>query len=144
MRGQTTWKRSAVARGLEADESYFFHADKLDAVAAGKARIFLDIAEYPNPDLGIEVDMSPPKIDRPAIYAALKVAEIWRFDGEHQQVFIERLEDDGTYRSTKPVLPLYVAEIRRWVVEEDSHDESVRPRRSSCAGSCRLAPRLPG
>jgi len=57
--GQTTWKRSDVARGLEADESYFFHADKLDAVAAGKARRSLDIAEYPNPDLGIEVDMYP-------------------------------------------------------------------------------------
>ena len=83
--GQTTWKRPEVWRGLEADESYFFHADKLDAVAAGKARRSLDIADYPNPDLGIEVYMSPPKIDRPGIYAALKVAEVWRFDGEGQE-----------------------------------------------------------
>ena len=132
--GQTTWKRPEVARGLEADESYFFHADKLDAVAAGKARRSLDIAEYPNPDLGIEVDMSPPKIDRPGIYAALRVAEIWRFDGEQQQLFIERLEDDGTYRTVdrSSFLPVYAAEIRRWVVEEDSHDE--------CAGRVVSAP----
>ena len=144
--GQTTWKRPDVARGLEADESYFFHADKLDAVAAGKARRSLDIADYPNPDLGIEVDMSPPKIDRPAIYAALKVAEIWRFDREHQQVFIERLEDDGTYRTVdrSSFLPLYAAEIRRWVVEEDSHDESVWARRLRAWVRAELAPRLPG
>src|SRR5208337_4050690 len=35
---------------------------KLDAVAAGKARRSLDIADYPNPDLGIEVDMSPQRL----------------------------------------------------------------------------------
>ena len=33
----------------------------------------------PNPDLAIEVDISPPKVDRPGIYAALKVMEVWRF-----------------------------------------------------------------
>jgi len=143
--GQTTWKRPDVARGLEADESYFFHADKLDAVAAGKARRSLDIADYPNPDLGIEIDMSPPKIDRPAIYTALKVAEIWRFDGEHQQVFIERLEDDGTYRTVdrSSFLPLYAAEIRRWVVEEDSHDECAWARRLRVWVRAEVAPRLP-
>ena len=129
--GQTTWKRPEVARGLEADESYFFHADKLDAVAAGKAQRSLDIADYPNPDLGIEVDMSPPKIDRPGIYAALKVAEVWRFDGERQELVIERLEDDGTYRAVdrSSFLPVSAAEIRRWVVEEDSHDQSAWARR---------------
>ena len=144
--GQTTWKRPEVARGLEADESYFFHADKLDAVAAGKARRSLDIAEYPNPDLGIEVDMSPPKIDRPGIYAALRVAEIWRFDGEQQQLFIERLEDDGTYRTVdrSSFLPVYAAEIRRWVVEEDSHDECAWARRLRARVRAEVAPRLPG
>ena len=129
--GQTTWKRPDVARGLEADESYFFRKEKLDAVAAAKARRSLDIADYPNPDLGIEVDMSPPKIDRPGIYAALKVAEVWRFDGQRQLVFIERLEDDGSYRAVdqSSFLPVAATEIRRWVVEENSDDESDWARR---------------
>ena len=144
--GQTTWKRPDVARGLEADESYFFRTEKLDAVAAGKARRSLDIAEYPNPDLGIEVDMSPPKIDRPGIYAALKVAEIWRFDGEQQQLFIERLADDGTYRAVdrSSFLPVHAAEIRRWVVEEDSDDECAWARRPRAWVRAELALRLPG
>src|SRR4051794_38692065 len=79
--GQTTWKRPEIARGLESDESYFFWAEKLTAVAKSRARRSMKIADYPNPDLAIEVDITPPKVDRPGIYAALKVAELWRFDG---------------------------------------------------------------
>ena len=144
--GQTTWKRPEIARGLEADESYFFRTEKLDAVAASKARGSLDIADYPNPDLGIEVDMSPPKIDRPGIYAAFKVAEVWRFDGERQELVIERLEDDGTYRAVdrSSFLPVSAAKIRRWVVEEDSHDESAWARRLRAWVRAEVAPRLPG
>ena len=144
--GQTTWKRPEIARGLEADESYFFRTEKLDAVAASKARGSLDIADYPNPDLGIEVDMSPPKIDRPGIYAALKVAEVWRFDGERQELVIERLEDDGTYRAVdrSSFLPVSAAEIRRWVVEEDCHDQSAWARRLRAWVRAEVAPRLPG
>ena len=142
--GQTTWKRPEVARGLEADESYFFRTEKLDAIAAGKARGALDIADYPNPDLGIEVDMSPPKIDRPGIYAALQVAEVWRFDGGRQVLVIERLEDDGTYRAVdrSSFLPVTAAEIRRWVVDEDSADESAWARRLRVWVSAEVAPRL--
>ncbi len=54
-----------------------------------------DIAEYPNPDLAIEIDISPPEVDREGIYKSLQVAEIWRFDGE--EVTIEQLREDGTY-----------------------------------------------
>jgi Uma2 family endonuclease len=129
--GQTTWKRADVGRGLEADESYFFLPEKLDAVAAGKARKSMDIGDYPNPDLGIEVDITPPKVDRPGIYAALKVAEIWRLDGQSGRVFIDRLQDDGTYHTVERsgFLPISVAEIRRWVIEEDSRDISAWARR---------------
>jgi Uma2 family endonuclease len=142
--GQTTWKRPEVARGLEADESFFFAADKLVAVAAAKARRSNDIAEYPNPDLGIEVDISPSKIDRPGIYAALKVAELWRFDGDHVQVIIERLGEDGSYHPVEAsgFLPIRAEEVRRWVVEEDFSDESAWARRLRARARAELAPRL--
>ena len=70
------------ARGLEADDCYYFAPEKLAAVDGAIARWSKDVAEYPNPDLAIEVDISPSKIDRPGIYAALRVAEVWRFDGD--------------------------------------------------------------
>ncbi len=143
--GQTTWKRPEVARGLEADESYFFRPDKLVAVAQAKARRARKVADYPNPDLGIEVDISPSKIDRPGIYAALRVAEIWRFDGETEQVIIERLGEDGSYRAVEDsaFLPIRAEEVRRWVVEEDSSDESAWARRLRAWARAELRPRLP-
>ena len=143
--GQTTWKRPEVARGLEADESYFFRPEKLAAVAQAKARRSKTIADYPNPDLGIEVDISPSKIDRPGIYAALQVAEIWRLDGDSEQVIIERLGADGSYTSVEgdAFLPIRAEEVRRWVVEEDSSDESAWARRLRAWARAELVRRLP-
>ena len=97
--GQTTWKRPGLDRGLESDECYFFDLSKLAMVAAAKARRLTSISDYPNPDLGIEVDISPSLIDRPGIYAALKVKEIWRFDFARSEVVIERLGDDDRYHA---------------------------------------------
>jgi Uma2 family endonuclease len=143
--GSTTWKRPEVARGLESDECYFFRADKLAAVAEARARRSMRIADYPNPDLGIEVDISPSKIDRPGIYAALKVSEVWRFDGEREQVVIERLDEDGSYHPVEGslFLPIRAEEIQRWMVEEDSNDESAWARRLRGWARAELAPRLP-
>jgi len=143
--GQTTWKRPEVARGLEADESYFFRPEKIAAWAQAKARRSRKIADYPNPDLGIEVDISPSKIDRPGIYAALRVAEIWRFDGDSEQVIIERLGEDGSYRTVEAsgFLPIGAEEVRRWVVEEDSSNESAWARRLRAWVRAELLPRLP-
>ena len=129
--GGTTWKRPEIARGLESDECYFFAADKLAVVAEARARRSKRIADYPNPDLGIEIDISPSKIDRPGIYAALKVAEVWRFNAEREEVIIERLSEDGSFHPVEAstFLLIRASEVRRWVVEEDSSDESAWARR---------------
>jgi len=142
--GQTTWKRPDVARGFEADECYFFGIDKLAAVAEAKARRSKNIADYPNPDLAIEVDISPPKIDRSGIHAALHIAEVWRFEGEGEQVVIERLGEDGSYYAVEAsaFLAIRAEEVRRWVVEEDSRDESAWARRLRAWVRAELAPRL--
>jgi Uma2 family endonuclease len=120
--GQTTWKRPEIARGLEADECYYFLPEKLAADKAAWERGSKDIADYPNPDLAIEVDISRPQVDRAGIYAALRVTEVWRFDGD--QVIIERLTPGGTYAAVESsgFLPLRAEEIRHWIVEEDWRD----------------------
>ncbi len=85
--------------------------------------------DYPNPDLAIEVDISPPRVDRAAIYAALRVAEVWRFDG--RELVIERLTPEGTYVPVEAsqFLPVRADEVRRWLVEEDSRQKSAWARR---------------
>jgi Uma2 family endonuclease len=120
---ETTWKRPLLKRGIEADRCYYFAPEKLAADAAASARASDDIADYPNPDLAVEIDISRPQIDRPGIYAALRVSEIWRFDG--RKAVIEQLADNGTYQVAEKsmFMPVNTADIERWLLVEDSGDE---------------------
>ena len=142
--GQTTWKRPELGRGLEADECYFFRPDKLAELARARARRSTNIADFPDPDLCIEVDMSPSKIDRPGIYAALTVAEVWRFDVERGELTIEVLREDGSFHTVESstFLPIRAEEIWRWVVQEDSSDESAWARRLRAWARVEFAVRL--
>jgi Uma2 family endonuclease len=121
--GETTWKRLDVARGLEADECYYFLPEKLAADRAALARGSDDIGDYPNPDLAIEVDISPPQIDRAGIYAALGVSEVWRFDGRN--LVIERLSPQGTYEAVEEsgFLRVRADQTYRWIAVLDSSDQ---------------------
>lgn len=143
--GQTTWKRAAIARGLEADECYCFAVDKLTMIAEAVARWSEDIADYPNPDLGVEGDVSPPKINRPGIYAALTVAEVWRYDGRRRVIAIERLTADGTYQpiDQSVFLPVRPDEIGRWALQENARDGSRCARRLRAWVRAELTPRRP-
>jgi Uma2 family endonuclease len=143
--GQTTWKRSELERGIEADECYFFRPQKLEVIAKARAVRSDLIADYPNPDLAVEVDISHPKIDRAGIYAALEVSEVWRLDGETSDVIIERLDEHRNFRVVEQsvYLPISSAEIRRWVIEEDSSDQSAWARRLREWIRKELASRLP-
>ena len=95
--GETTWMRPGLPGGLECDVCYYFLPEKLAEVSA--IAWSNDVSGYPNPDLAIEVDISRPQVDRAGIYAALRVAEVWRFNGD--DVAIERLTPDGTYGSCR-------------------------------------------
>jgi Uma2 family endonuclease len=128
--GETTWKRMEVSRGIEADQCFYFRPAKLAAAANAKARGSRDVAHYPNPDLAIEVDLSPSELDRPGIYAALKVAEVWRFNGK--ELRIDRLSTRGRYIATvgSKLLPVRAEQVRRWILEEDTSDHTAWLRRA--------------
>jgi Uma2 family endonuclease len=123
--GETTWKRPGLGRGLEADESFYFQPEKLAAAAESASRHSKDIADYPNPDLAIEVDISRRQVDRAGIYAALRVVEVWRFDGH--DLIIERLTSQGGYEAVEAsgFLPVRAEEVRRWLVDGFSLGEST-------------------
>jgi Uma2 family endonuclease len=121
--GETTWKRPEIARGLEADQCYYFLPAKL--VEYARVRGQKDIALVPNPDLAIEVDISRPEVDRAGVYALLQVPEVWRFDGK--QFFIEKLTPDGNYETAESslFLPVHAEDLRRWILEEDLTDDTA-------------------
>lgn len=121
--GETTWRRPELERGIKADLCYFFSQEKLAAVA--KSRGSNDVSALPNADLVIDVDLSPSLIDRPGIYAAMGVNELWRFDGK--TLTIERLSPAGRYEQIEASVFLHIRrdEVARWLVDEDVTDSVV-------------------
>jgi Uma2 family endonuclease len=123
--GETTWLREEVARGIEADLSYFFDRQKIQAIVEAERRASNKVEDYPNPDLVVEVDVSPPQLDREGIYAALKIPEVWLFHG--QVLTIGRLGADGTYSEADSSgwLGITVEAAARWLIREDRQDRKA-------------------
>jgi Uma2 family endonuclease len=129
--GSTTWSREDLQKGLEPDQCYYIQNEQ-----AVRGKDDIDLTQDPPPDLAIEVDNTSSSIDPMAIYAALGVPEVWRFDGESLTIY--RLVG-GEYASQEQseVLPLlqrgdilrflhssqtmgetsWVREFRKWVRE---------------------------
>jgi Uma2 family endonuclease len=84
--GSTTFRRSDLERGFEADACFYVQSA---GMIEGKAHI--DPAVDPAPDLVIEIEISTPALNKLPIYAAFKVAEVWRWDGE--TLILLRLQD---------------------------------------------------
>ena len=121
--GSTTWKRDDAEKGLEADECYYFTADKMSGAATAARRKSKASSDYPFPDLAIEVDMRRPAVDRAEIYAALGVPEVWSFDDERLQ--IDQLGDEGTYHEVAQsrFIPLRSDDIVRWVLRFEQAED---------------------
>jgi Uma2 family endonuclease len=127
--GETTWQREEADRGIEADLSYFFEPAKIEVLRQAADRESNKVDDYPNPDLVVEVDISPPQVDREGIYAALKVLEVWVFDG--QVLSIWRLGADGEYAQADSSgwLGIRADQAVRWLTQEDRQDRKAWTRR---------------
>ena len=127
--GETTWQREQAGRGIEADLSYFFVPTKIEAVRVAEQPESNNVDDYPDPDLVVEVDISPPQVDREGIYATLKVPEVWLFDG--QVLAIWRLKADGKYAQAESSkwLGIRADQAVRWLIQEDRRDRKAWTRR---------------
>jgi Uma2 family endonuclease len=128
--GQTTWQSEDAGRGLEADLSYYFDPEKIRIAAEALARESKHPADYPWPDLAVEIDISHPQVDRPSIYAALRVAEVWRLV-KGRTLIIEQLQQDGSYAPAEAsrFLPIRPDEVIGWLHAEDVGQEDAWYRR---------------
>ena len=80
--GSTTLKIKSLSRGVEPDESFYVQNA---ARVIGLRELNLDTD--PPPDLVVEIDMTNESLDKFAIYAALGVPEIWRYDGQRTHFY---------------------------------------------------------
>ena len=136
--GSTTWRNRAG--GLEPDECYYLS----NLALVRQKRNSLDLNADPAPDLAVEIEISRGALDRLGLYAALGVAEVWRFDGETLR--IERLQGDGTYQqiTTSLALPAITPdEVVHWArLAETTDDRLVWNRRFRQWARAELVPRL--
>ncbi len=109
--GSTTLNRQDLERGLEGDECWWIQHE-----AQVRNLREIDLNRDPPPDLALEVEITRSVLKRMPIYAALRVPEVWRWDGRVLTVCL--LGDDGNYNvcaasRSLPFLP--VAELGRFV-----------------------------
>jgi Uma2 family endonuclease len=74
--GSTTLRSPAAAKGIEPDQCFYIAHER-----AIRGKRSIDLGVDPPPDLALEIDITSRR-DHRAIYAALRVPELWRFDGK--------------------------------------------------------------
>jgi Uma2 family endonuclease len=117
--GSATFKRQDLAKGFEADSSFYFrHADEV------RDKDKIDLAIDPPPELIIEVDITSSSLDHFPLYAAIGISEIWRYDGE--RVRFHRLEG-GCYTPIEEsvVLSPMTAAQATIFVERNRHEKAT-------------------
>jgi Uma2 family endonuclease len=88
--GSTTLSKQLLERGIEPDESFYLaNAHRV------RGREQIDLTVDPPPDLSVEIDITRSSINRLGIYAALRIPEVWRFDGDQLEVRV--LNSQGDY-----------------------------------------------
>ncbi len=74
--GSTTFRRENIGKGIEPDKCFYVQSAKK---IIGKN---IPAKEYPMPDVAVEIDITTESLDKLPIYAALKVKEVWIYDGK--------------------------------------------------------------
>jgi Uma2 family endonuclease len=138
--GSTTWSREDMDKGLEADES--FYLGDLERVR-DPDNVDLDVD--PPPDLAIEIEITLSALDRVGIYGALRVPELWRFNGRTLRVLLR--QEDGSYRESPssgvfPRVPM--DEVAQFAAQDGIRDENAHLDQFSAWVREDLLPRIQG
>ena len=88
--GSMTFRREDLEHGFELDDCFWIEHE-----AAVRGKLAYDPQRDPPPDIGLEIEISRSALNRMALFAAVRVAQVWRFNG--QSLWVEVLQPDGTY-----------------------------------------------
>ncbi|HEV3258412.1 MAG TPA: Uma2 family endonuclease [Gemmataceae bacterium] len=117
----TTFRRRKRRRGLGPDSCWWIASEPL---VRGKTEI--DLRRDPPPDLGLEIDVTHSSLNRLAIYAALRVPEVWRLEGHTIVCYL--LGSDGRYTTAAVSLAfpgLTVADLAAFLPLRGQMDENA-------------------
>ncbi len=119
----TTWRSQTKAVGKEADECFYIQNE-----AKVRNKLDIDLKHDPPPDLAIEIDVSNSSVDKMAIYAELKVPEVWRY--AEGKLIINLLTDTGYMESETSLAfgSFPVKELAKFVQLDSQKGENARMR----------------
>lgn len=116
----TTFKGHDLKRGFEADKCYY-----LQNAGAVRDKDAIDLSIDLPPDLAIEVDISRSGMNKLGIYAALRIPEVWRCDGQAIRVFTLQASGENAEGQRSTLLPdLSLTKLVRFLNQRASASET--------------------
>jgi len=119
----TTFRRTDLKRGFEADESYY-----IQFAAHIRSKREIDLSIDPPPDLVVEVEITRSSIDKLRLFASMGIPEVWRYNGE--SLWIGSLREDSyietQFSQVLPEFPLELASELLAQRYETSETELIR------------------
>ncbi|MEG4627737.1 Uma2 family endonuclease [Microcoleus sp. w1-18aA5] len=88
----STWRSEPKKAGNEADECFYIQNEALM-----RGKLTIDLKNDPPPDLAVEMDLTSSYINKMAVYAELKVPEVWIW--KKGKLIINILNDTGYVES---------------------------------------------
>ena len=88
----STWRSEPKKAGNEADECFYIQNEALM-----RGKLTIDLKNDPPPDLAVEMDLTSSSINKMAVYAELKVPEVWIW--KKGKLIINILNDTGYVES---------------------------------------------
>ena len=88
----STWRSEPKKAGNEADECFYIQNEALM-----RGKLTIDLKNDPPPDLAVEMDLTSSSINKMAVYAELKVPEVWIW--KKAKLIINILNDTGYVES---------------------------------------------
>lgn len=108
--GSRTCDREDLAKGLEPDQCYYIQHE-----ADVRGVVQIDLANYPPPDLAVEIDITSSSLNRLEIYSTLGIPELWRFDGASLIIYVLQGASYVVSPASLALPPLTASDIERFL-----------------------------
>ncbi|MGJ5673246.1 MAG: Uma2 family endonuclease [Nostochopsis sp.] len=116
--GSTTLKIKITKKGIEPDNCYYIQNE-----STIRGRETLDLETDPPPDLAIEIDITSSSVSKLAIYSALGINELWRYNGRDLN-FYQLLEGQYVESEFSVAFPIVsVIEMSRFIEQSKTMGE---------------------
>ena len=119
--GRATLRDLVLDEGVEADTSFYFHAN----AKRMKEKQEIDLKVDPPPDLAVEVEITRRLGERRLIYRDLGVPELWRYADGTVTVLVRQGDDYVSTKQSPTFAFLSVGAIASWIRAGLGQDETT-------------------